>query len=61
MTWSLSTTLWATTIYVRHKGIHGQSNTYGHALNEHTHLLSVRSTKYGYFESFSDAIIHSYF
>ena len=57
----LATATWAATVDVRHKGLNGQHNTRRHALNEHTHLCCMRSTKYGYFESISEAIIHSLF
>jgi hypothetical protein len=37
----LTQALWATTVEVRSKGYHGQRNTHGHTLNEHTHLLGM--------------------
>jgi hypothetical protein len=37
----LTHTPWATTVEVRSKGLHGQRNTRGHTLNEHTQLLGM--------------------
>jgi hypothetical protein len=56
----LTHTPWATTVEVRRKGLHGQRDTRGYTLNEHTHLLGMRSAEYGYFKSMSEAVVHRY-